>query len=200
MGATDLDIVTALNASLAPVPVASAIPLMPSMRGAEHSVTYHLTFYLADGRMFIRLPEATRYLQSITHHLRTLHAEAIEEWEMRGSKGALFSDEREIRKILEEDISESERVINAIKIVLDEDNLLKMHPDKKDREKYKAELVKFARAVANNNYTARDILSAIEQCKPPTKTCNPKQPGAKAVKDMIEAEHKKLGITAPEWR
>ncbi|EAW1261746.1 hypothetical protein AA11_06035 [Salmonella enterica subsp. diarizonae] len=74
-----------------------------------------------------------------------------------------------------------------------------MHPNRKDREEYKARLIKFGRAVANNDYTSRDILSSMDQCVPPKKTSNPKQPPAEAVKAMINAEHKSLGIAAPEW-
>ncbi|EAM4474879.1 iron-sulfur cluster assembly scaffold protein SufA [Salmonella enterica subsp. enterica serovar Give] len=200
MGSVAIDIVTALNAKLAPVPAASAIPFTPPMRGYEHRIIHHLSFDLADGQMFIPLSEATSYIQSITHHMRGLLAEAIQEWEARGSKGPLFSDERQMRRTLEAGFSESERVMKAIKIVMDEDNLLKMHPNRKDREEYKAKLIKFGRAVANNDYTSRDILSTMNQCVSPKRTCNPKQPPATAVKAMIEDEHKKLGITAPEWR
>ncbi|ELB6470231.1 iron-sulfur cluster assembly scaffold protein SufA [Salmonella enterica] len=199
MGSVAIDIVTALNARLAPVPAASAIPFTPPMRGYEHRIIHHLAFDLADGQMFIPLPEATSYIQSITHHMRGLLAEAIQEWEARGNKGPLFSDERQIRRMLVASFSESERVMKAIKIVMNEDNLLKMHPNRKDREEYKARLIKFGRAVANNDYTSRDILSSMDQCVPPKKTSNPKQPPAEAVKAMINAEHKSLGIAAPEW-
>ncbi|HFW3091154.1 TPA: hypothetical protein ACIBE3_004859 [Salmonella enterica subsp. enterica serovar Reading] len=199
MSAVATDLVSALKISLAPVPAASAIPFTSPMRSYEHRVIYHLVFDLTDGMIFVPLQDATSYLQSLTNHLRSLLAEAISEWEARGSKGPLFENERNMRKMLKDGFIESERVMSAIKIVMREDNLLKMHPNKKDREEYKSRLVKFARAVASNNYTSRDILSSMDQCVPPQKTSNPKQPPAEAVKAMIDAEHKSLGIAAPEW-
>ncbi|MQL46602.1 hypothetical protein GEA64_00710 [Photorhabdus khanii] len=56
-------------------------------------------------------------------------------------------------------------------------------------------IVKFGRAIASSEYIACDILSAIEQSLPPTKTYQPDNlPTNSEVKLMISAEHKNLGL------
>ncbi|QDL35506.1 hypothetical protein EGO53_19380 [Serratia liquefaciens] len=80
------------------------------------------------------------------------------------------------------------------------ENLVARFPDPSERESFKTELVKFGRAVATSEYIAHDIISAIEQSVAPKKTYQPDNlPSGDEVRAMIAAEHKNLGLSAPEF-
>ncbi|MNH37203.1 hypothetical protein D3C79_980750 [compost metagenome] len=89
---------------------------------------------------------------------------------------------------------------DAIRAILAEGNLQNIFPDEQEREKYKADLIGFGRAIATSEYLNRDILSAIEQSLPPARPCkaNPSLT-SEGVQAMIASEHKTLGISLPEW-
>lgn len=192
-------IIAALTASLAPVPAASATPLIPVV-GMHHDdrMVSHLSFDLTEGLLFLPLPEATAYLQGITSHMRQLQAEMLSNWEARGG-GRLLVKEAKMRKALEESIAHSNSIREAIRIVIAEKNLIEKFSDSDIRAAFKADLITFGRAVSNNQYTAEDIISQMEQARPPRATSTPPQPTAEEVKAMITAEHKSLGISAPKW-
>ncbi|WP_170324318.1 iron-sulfur cluster assembly scaffold protein SufA [Budvicia diplopodorum] len=193
-------IVAALMASLAPVPAKSTVlPGTAIEVQKREGLTSTLTFNLEGEQVFLPLAEATAYLNSLNDHKRKLLSESIEARAERG-KGPLFSRSSKMISLANENISQCVRVKDAIRIVLTHENLMAHFPDLSEREFFKAELVKFGRAVALSEYIARDILSAIEQSVAPKKTYQPdNMPSADAVKAMIAAEHKNLGLSAPEF-
>ncbi|EFK6339247.1 hypothetical protein ACWBEJ_004676 [Escherichia coli] len=193
-------IVAALTASMAPVPASGAIPAIPSMESHQiANMTSHLSFDLTEGLLYLPLPEATSYLQDITNYMRSKLSEAVATRDLRGNKGRLFAREAFLRKSLMESIEHSRQIMAAIKTIMQDDYLNKMFPDLAEREKYKAELIKFGRAVANNLYTTDDVLSHITQQKAPVATSNTPQPDINEVKALIISEHNKLGLNSPEW-
>lgn len=193
-------IVAALTASLAPVPAASATPIIPVVEEHQNiQMVSHLTFDLTERLFFLPLPEATLYLQGITGYMRRLLSDAVSAWDLRGGKGRLFAREAVLRKSLTETITHSQKIMEAVKTVMAEEYLHKQFPDRDEREEYKSSLMKFGRAVANNRYTAEDILTHIEQVKSPHATVNAVQPDAAEVRAMITAEHKSLGLNNPKW-
>jgi|SRR5471030_297386 len=193
-------IVAALMASLAPVPAKSAtLPVTAVEVQKSEGLVSTLTFNLESEQMFLPLAEATAYLSSLNDHKRRVLADAIHERELKG-KGPLFTTSAKIIKLANENIANSLKVKDAIRIVLTPENLATRFPDQAEREAYRTELVKFGRAVASAEYIARDIISAIEQSQVPKKTYQPDNlPSAYDAKAMISAEHKNLGLSAPEF-
>lgn len=193
-------IVAALTASLAPVPAANATPIIPVVEEHQNiQMVSHLTFDLTERIFFLPLPEATLYLQGITGYIRRLLSDAVSAWDLRGGKGRLFAREAVLRKSLTETITHSQKIMEAIKTIMAEEYLQKQFPDQGVREEYKSSLMQFGRAVANNRYTAEDVLTHIEQVKSPRATINAVQPDATEVRAMIAAEHKSLGLNNPKW-
>lgn len=190
--------VAALMASLAPVPAKSTIlPTTVVEVQSDNRLASTLTFNLESEEIFLPLSEATTYLQSLNDHKRRLLNEVIAEREARG-KGALFLKPVSMVKVVNGNIAQARRVKDAIRIALKAENLETRFPDVTERESFKAELVRFGKAVATSEYLANNILSAMEQSLPPKKTCQPEgMPSADEAKAMIIAEHKKLGLSAP---
>ncbi|WP_440863374.1 iron-sulfur cluster assembly scaffold protein SufA [Symbiopectobacterium purcellii] len=191
-------IVAALTASLAPVPSKSTIlPTNAVEVQSDDRLAPTLTFTLESEEIFLPLSEATTYLQSLNAHKRRLLNEVIAEREARG-EGALFSKPASMVKVVESNIAQCRRVKDAIRIALKTENLAAHFPDVAERENFKAELVRFGKAIATSESLASNILSAMAQSLPPKKTCQPEgMPSADEVKAMIIAEHKKLGLSAP---
>lgn len=193
-------IVAALTASLAPVPASSATPIIPAIESQQiGNMTSHLTFDLTERLFFLPLPEAASYLQGITNYMRQVLSDGVAKRDLRGSRGRLFSKEALVRKTLMESIAYSRQIMAAIKTVMQDDYLKKVFPDPVEREEYKARLIKFGRAVANNLYTTEDVLSHVDQQKTPGATCNAPQPDSNEVKALIASEHRKLGLHSPDW-
>ncbi|MCP1065546.1 hypothetical protein M5G07_08585 [Serratia symbiotica] len=94
----------------------------------------------------------------------------IAEREARG-RGALFLKPASMVKVVNGNIAQCLRIKDAIRIALKTDNLETHFPDMTERESFKAELVRFRKAVATSEYLANNILSAMEQSLPPKKTC-----------------------------
>lgn len=193
-------IVAALMASLAPVPAKSTVlPVTAIEVPKSEGLVSTLTFNLEGEQVFLPLVEATAYLNSVNDYKRRLLSESIEQRTVKG-KGQLFSSPSRMIKLANESISHCTRIKDAIRIVLTTENLNSRFPDPSDREAFKTDLVKFGRAVATSEYIARDIISAIEQSVPPKKTYQPDNlPSVSDVKAMIVAEHKNLGLSAPEF-
>ncbi|MBP2844091.1 MULTISPECIES: hypothetical protein [Dickeya] len=193
-------IVSALLASLAPVPAASTV--LPTTAIELHKskrLVPSLTFNLENGQVFLPLSEATAYLQSLNEHKQRILSEAIAQRQAKGS-GSLFSNTSQLIKLAQENIDHAVRIKEAIKIALSPEKLSLHYPDADDREEFRTELVKFGRAVATSEYTARDILSAITQSQPSEKVYHPDSlPAVEDVRAMITAEHKNLGLSAPEF-
>ncbi|WP_118986706.1 iron-sulfur cluster assembly scaffold protein SufA [Photorhabdus sp. CRCIA-P01] len=190
----------ALLASLAPVPAKSTVlPMTVVEIQKSAGLVSTLTFNLKDEQVFLPLSEATAYLQSLNEYTRKSLSEAIAHRVAKGS-GGLFSNSVRIRKLANDNIEYCIKIKEAIRIVLSPDNLSKNFPDPSEREIFRVNIVKFGRAIANSEYTACDILSAIEQSLPPTKTYHPDNlPTSREIKLMISAEHKNLGLSAPEF-
>ncbi|EQA4235374.1 iron-sulfur cluster assembly scaffold protein SufA [Serratia marcescens] len=193
-------IVAALMASLAPVPAKSTVlPVTAVELKKPERLVSTLTFNLESEQVFLPLSEATAYLSSLNDHTRGLLLESIEIRAAKG-KGPLFTSPAKMIKLVNENISHCMRIKEAIRIVLTNENLVARFPEATERESFKAELVKFGRAVATSEYIGRDVLSAIEQSLPSKKTVQPENmPSAQNVKTMIAAEHKNLGLSSPEF-
>lgn len=119
-------IATALTASLAPVPAKSTIlPTTVIESGTHARVVSMLTFEHHDGQVFLPLEEAIEYINGLNDNMRAALNAVIEERQNRG-KGALFTDKTaKIIKICEESLKQHTRVKEAVKIVMDPDNLAK---------------------------------------------------------------------------
>ncbi|WP_050873184.1 MULTISPECIES: hypothetical protein [Yersinia] len=193
-------IVAALLASLAPVPAKSTVlPATAIEVQKSEGLVSTLTFNLEDGQVFLPLSEATAYLNSMNEYTSKLLSKSIEE-RAEKKKGQLFVSPSKMIKLANENISQCTRLKDAIRIVLTSENLTRHFPDPVERVAFRADLVKFGRAVATSESIARGIISAIEQSIPPKKTYQPENlPSASEVKTMIAAEHKKLGLSAPEF-
>ncbi len=195
-------ITTALTASLAPVPAKSTILPTTVIESATHArVVSMLTFEHHDGQVFLPLEEAIEYINGLNDNMRAALNAVIEERQNRG-KGALFTDKAaKIIKICEESIKQHTRVKEAVKIVMDPDNLAKMYPDSlEQRIAYRNKLVRFGRAIAQGEFIARDAINTIKRSTAPDKTTslgNTLSDGN--VKAMIIAEHKNMGLPAPEF-
>lgn len=111
-----------------------------------------LTFEHHDGQVFLPLEEAIEYINGLNDNMRAALNAVIEERQNRG-KGALFTDKTaKIIKICEESIKQHTRVKEAVKIVMDPDNLAKMYPDSlEQRIAYRNKLVRFGRAIAQGS-------------------------------------------------
>ncbi|WP_434526868.1 iron-sulfur cluster assembly scaffold protein SufA [Photorhabdus asymbiotica] len=158
-----------------------------------------MTFNLPGEQVFLPLSEATTYLQSLNEYVRKSLSEAIA-YRVAKGKGKLFSNTALMKKLANDNIEHCIRIKEAIRIVLSPDNLNNHFPDPPEREIFRENIVKFGRAIANSEYTAHDILSAIEQSQPPTKTYHPNNlPSTNEVKALISAEHKNLGLSTPEF-
>ncbi|WP_445375070.1 iron-sulfur cluster assembly scaffold protein SufA [Photorhabdus tasmaniensis] len=190
----------ALLASLAPVPAKSTVlPMTVVEIQKSAGLVSTLTFDLKGERVFLPLSEATAYLQSLNEYTRKSLSEAIAHRVAKG-QGELFSNLVLMRKLANDNIEHCMRIKEAIRIVLSSDSLSKHFPDLSEREIFRVNIVKFGRAIASSEYIACDILSAIEQSLPPTKTYQPDNlPANSEVKLMISAEHRNLGLSAPEF-
>lgn len=195
-------IATALTASLAPVPAKSTIlPTTVIESGTHARVVSMLTFEHHDGQVFLPLEEAIEYINGLNDNMRAALNAVIEERQNRG-KGALFTDKTaKIIKICEESLKQHTRVKEAVKIVMDPDNLAKIYPDSlEQRIAYRNKLVRFGRAIAQGEFITRDAINAIKRSTAPDKTTsmgNTLSDGN--VKAMIIAEHKNMGLPAPEF-
>ncbi|KFB98411.1 hypothetical protein GTGU_04483 [Trabulsiella guamensis ATCC 49490] len=200
--ATVAAIVASLSASLAPVPAKSTIlPVTVAESRTHAGVTQALTFEIPGGQIFLPLDAATAYLSGINANQRSLLSNIIQKRQMKGSGALLVSNSARTKKICEDAIKQHTRIKEAIKIVMAPDNLAKMYPDSLDlRVRFRDALVRFGREVAQSEFLARDIINAIERSQPPAKTISLKDmPSDEDVKSMIAAEHKNLGISAPEF-
>lgn len=193
-------IVAALLASLAPVPAKSTVLAATAVEVQKsEGLVSTLTFNLEDGQVFLPLSEATAYLNSMNEHTSQLLSKSIEE-RAEKKKGPLFLSPSRMIKLANENISQCTRLKDAIRVVLTPENLNRHFPDPVERVAFRADLVKFGRAVATSESISRGIISAIEQSVPPKKTYQPdNQPSASEVKAMIAAEHKNFGLSAPEF-
>ncbi|HBI9591473.1 TPA: iron-sulfur cluster assembly scaffold protein SufA [Escherichia coli] len=192
-------ITTALTASLAPVPAKSTILPTTVIESATHArVVSMLTFEHHDGQVFLPLEEAIEYINELNDNMRAALNAVIEERQNRG-KGSLFTGK--IAKIFEESLKQCTRVKEAVKIVMDPDNLAKMYPDSlEQRIAYRNKLVRFGRAIAQGEFIARDAINAIKRSTAPDKTTSLGNTlSDENVKAMIIAEHKNMGLPAPEF-
>ncbi|MEM5487046.1 iron-sulfur cluster assembly scaffold protein SufA [Enterobacter cloacae] len=194
-------IVASLTASLAPVPAKSAsLPATAVESRAHHNVSTALTFELPGGQIFLPLDEATEYLTELNKSQRFLLQAIIQERQAKG-KGSLFSNVKDMKAICLDGIEQNLRVKEAVSIVMQPDNLAKTHPDNLgERAHYRSQLMRFGRAIAQGEFILRDILSALEQSKAPKNTVSlTGMPSDTEVKALIAAEHKNLGLSAPEF-
>lgn len=150
--------------------------------------------------MFLPLDEATEYLTELNSRQRFLLQAVIQERQSAG-KGALFSNTKEMKRLCRSNLERHLRIKEAVSLVMQPDNLARAHPDNLgERANYRAQLMRFGRAIAQGEFILRDILSAIEQSKAPKSTVNlTGMPGDAEVKAMTAAEHKNLGLSAPEF-
>ncbi|MDZ7322936.1 iron-sulfur cluster assembly scaffold protein SufA [Kosakonia sacchari] len=194
-------IVASLMASLAPVPAKSTmLPASAVEYKTQHGISPALTFELSSGQIYLPLSEATDYLNQVNARQRFLLQAMIQDRQREG-KGSLFTDVKGVKKICLESLEQHMRVKEAVLLVLQPDNLAKKHPhDLEERARYKAELQRFGRSLAQGEFILRDLISAIEQSKAPEKTASfTNMPSDADVKAMITAEHKNLGLSAPEF-
>ena len=194
-------IVASLMASLAPVPAKSTMLLATTVESrAHHGVSTALTFELLNGQIYLPLDEATAYLTEINHRQRFLLNAMIQERQNVG-KGSLCSNPEEMKRICLDSLEQHLRVKEAVKVVMQPENLAKAHPDDlSERVNYKSQLLRFGRVIAQGEFILRDMISAIDQSKTPKSTITlSEMPGDAELKEMISAEHKNLGLSAPEF-
>ncbi|GEM_PF-2714612 len=194
-------IVASLTASLAPVPAKSAsLPATAVESRAHHGVSTALTFELSSGQIFLPLDEATEYLTELNKSQRFLLQAIIQERQIKG-KGQLFSNTKEMKRLCLEGLEQHLRVKEAVSIVMQSDNLAKAYPDNLgERAHYRSQLMRFGRAIAQGEFILRDMISAIDQSKAPQNTVSLSgMPSDAEVKALIAAEHKNLGLSAPEF-
>ncbi|HED2510941.1 TPA: iron-sulfur cluster assembly scaffold protein SufA [Enterobacter asburiae] len=190
-------IAASLMASLAPVPAQSTtLPATAVEVSANHGVAASLTFNLPGGQVFLPLEEAADYLNQINDRQRFLLNAVVRERQDRGN-GPLFAVTGRMKRLCTEGLKQHMRVKEAIQLVMKGDNLYKAFPgDLEQQAKYKADLLRFGRAVAQGEFILRDTLSFIEQSEAPESTVRlTDMPGDEEVKAWIAAEHKKLGLT-----
>ncbi|HDU8583261.1 hypothetical protein K6U37_12035 [Vibrio parahaemolyticus] len=189
-------IVASLMASLAPVPAQSTtLPATAVEISANHGVAASLTFNLPGGVVFLPLEEAADYLNQINERQRSLLNAVVQDRQNRG-KGALFTFTPRMKRLCTDGLKHHMRVKEAIRLVMTDDNLSKTFPgDLKQQTKYKADLLRFGRAVAQSEFILRDTLSLIEQSAPPENTVHlTGMPDDSEVRAWIAAEHKKLKL------
>lgn len=194
-------IAASLMASLAPVPAKSTmLPATAAESRTHQGVATALTFELSSGQIFLPLDEATDYLNQINQHQQFLLSAMIQDRQNRG-KGAMFSNPAQIKRICAESLEQHLRVKEAIRIVITPDNLAKLYPDSLEmRAQYRATLIRFGRAVAQGEFVIRDTIATIEQSRAPTNVVYlSDMPSEEDAKAMIAAEHKNLGLSAPEF-
>ncbi|EOC2511814.1 iron-sulfur cluster assembly scaffold protein SufA [Escherichia coli] len=194
-------IATCLSASVAPVPAESAT--IPTIAGHQINSIQPQAFTLGipDGQVFLPLDKATDYLNQLNSTQRMLLESAIRDRQTRG-KGALFAtNEGRTKKICKEAIEQNMRVKEAINIVMQPDNLARLFPDNlEQRVHYRNLLIRFGRAIAQSEFIARDAINAMEQCAAPTLTKKiTGMPCEEDVRAMVAAEHRNLGLSAPEF-
>lgn len=194
-------IVASLMASLAPVPAKSTmLPTSVVEYNTQRGVSSALTFELSSGQIYLPLDEATEYLNQLNAQQRFLLNAMIQDRQREG-KGSLFTNVKSVKKICLDSLEQHMRVKEAVLLVMQPDNLARKYPDDlAERARYKAELQRFGRALAQGEFILRDLISAIEQSKTPEKTVSlADMPGDAEVKTMMTAEHKNLGLSAPEF-
>lgn len=192
-------IVASLTASLAPVPAKStSLPATVVETKAQHGISTALTFELPSGQIFLPLDEATEYLTELNSRQRFLLQAIIQERQGAG-KGSLFSNTKEMKRLCLENLEHHLRIKEAVSLVMHQDNLAKTHPDNLgERTHYRAQLMRFGRAIAQGEFIIRDMLLAIEQSKAPKSTVRLSgMPSDAEVKAAIAAEHKSMGLSAP---
>lgn len=197
-------IVAALSASLAPVPAKSTVLPASVVESKAHSrVAAALTLDLPDGQVFLPLDDAADYLNEINERQRFALHNIIQDRKREG-KGPLFSDaqfSKNLKRLCSESLENSLRIKEAVKIVITPENLAKLYPgDLELQVHYRDQLIRFGRAIAQSEFLARDMMSAIEQSMAPANTAKlADMPGDEDVRAMIAAEHRNLGLSAPEF-
>ncbi|EMQ4857096.1 iron-sulfur cluster assembly scaffold protein SufA [Morganella morganii] len=189
-------IVASLMASLAPVPAQSTtLPVTAVEISTNHNVAASLTFNLPGGVVFLPLEDAADYLNQINEHQRSLLNAVVQDRQNRG-KGALFAFTPRMKRLCADGLKHHMRVKEAIRLVMANDNLSKTFPGNPGQQaQYKANLLRFGRAVAQSEFILRDTLSLIEQSMPPENTVHlTDMPGDNEVRSWIAAEHKKLKL------
>ncbi|HCB3913227.1 iron-sulfur cluster assembly scaffold protein SufA [Citrobacter freundii] len=189
-------ITTSLLASLAPVPAQSTtLPATAVEVTGNHGVAASLIYNLPSGQIYLPLDEAADYLNQVNERQRFLLNAVIRDRQNRG-KGPLFSLTSRMKRLCSDGLKNHERIKEAIQLVMKGDNIYKTFPGDLARQaKYKADLIRFGRALAQSEFIYRDTLSFMEQSEAPQKTVHlTDMPGDEEVKAWIEAEHKKLGL------
>ena len=189
-------IAASLMASLAPVPAQSTtLPVTAVEVSASHGVAASLTFNLPSGQIFLPLEEAADYLNQINDRQRFLLNALVRERQDKG-KGSLFVNTAQIKRLCLHGLNNHIRVKEAVQMVMKSENLYKAFPgDLKQQAKYKADLIRFGRAVAQGEFILRDTLSLIAQSEAPESTVRlADMPSDEEVKAWIAAEHKNLGL------
>ncbi|AVS51132.1 iron-sulfur cluster assembly scaffold protein SufA [Salmonella enterica] len=189
-------IAASLMASLAPVPAQSTtLPVTAVEVSANHGVAASLTFNLPSGQIFLPLEEAADYLNHINDRQRFLLNALVRERQDKG-KGPLFDKTAQMKRLCVQGLQNHIRIKEAVQMVMKSENLYKAFPgDLKQQAKYKADLLRFGRAVAQGEFILRDTLSLIEQSEAPESTVRlADMPADEEVKAWIAAEHKNLGL------
>ncbi|WP_148244205.1 iron-sulfur cluster assembly scaffold protein SufA [Enterobacter asburiae] len=187
-----------LLASLAPVPAQSTtLPATAVEVSGMHGVAASLTYNLPSGQIYLPLNEAADYLNQLNERQRFLLNAVVRDRQSRG-KGPLFAISSRMKRLCSDGLKNHERIKEAIQLVMKGDNIYKTFPGDLARQaKYKADLMRFGRALAQSEFLYRDMLSYMEQSEAPKKTVHlTDMPGDEEVKAWIKAEHKKLGLNA----
>ncbi|WP_380183530.1 iron-sulfur cluster assembly scaffold protein SufA [Kalamiella sp. sgz302252] len=198
--ATVATIAASLMASLAPVPAQSTtLPATAVEVSENYGVAASLTFNLPSGQIFLPLDEATEYLTQNNERQRFFLNAAVQDRQKRG-KGTLFAVTPRMKRLCVDGLKHHMRVKEAVQLVMKGDNIYKSFPGNLEKQaKYKADLLRFGRAVAQGEFILRDTLSLIAQSESPDSTINlTDMPGDEEVRAWIAAEHKKLGLMVSE--
>ncbi|CVG94112.1 hypothetical protein [Serratia marcescens] len=182
----------ALAAAMAPVPASSLGYMDIANTSAETSTTLQA---LPGAVAYLPIEEATQQIRLLTDRLRFHLKNLRDEWEEKQYPIEMQKQsplvQKHLMRELDKRISVAQKFIDAVKIALD---------DIEDNAALRSEIITFGRAVASMRYSAEDFLSFIEQTKPPKKTMETNvTASAEEVKAMIRAEHKQLGLSAPQF-
>ncbi|EIT4423290.1 iron-sulfur cluster assembly scaffold protein SufA, partial [Salmonella enterica subsp. enterica serovar Newport] len=111
-------------------------------------------------------------------------------------KGPLFDKTAQMKRLCVQGLQNHIRIKEAVQMVMKSENIYKAFPgDLKQQAKYKADLLRFGRAVAQGEFILRDTLSLIAQSEAPESTVRlADMPADEEVKAWIAAEHKNLGL------
>lgn len=189
-------IAASLMASLAPVPAQSTtLPATAVEVSANHGVAASLIYNLPSGQIYLPLDEAADYLTQLNERQRFLLNGVVRDRQSKG-KGSLFVNTAQMKRLCTDGLKNHERIKEAVQLVMKGDNIYKTFPgDLKRQAKYKADLMRFGRAIAQSEFLYRDTLSFIQQSEAPEKTVHlTDMPGNEEVTSWIDAEHRKLGL------